>query len=273
MKTAAEAARRDGVRTIVVDGQTLRVAIRPGKGTGTPLLLMNGIGVSLELFHPLIEVLDPALELVRFDVPGVGGSPRPTVPHRFSTLARLVAHMLDQLGYQQVDVLGVSWGGALAQQFAVQYRNRCRRLVLASTATGMTMIPGRPTVLARMATPWRYMDPTYMEKVAPELYGGDLRETPEFTHELAQVMHSDDPVGYYFQLFATVGWTSMPWLACVRQPTLILAGDDDRLVPLANARIMQRLIPHASLYLYHGGHLGLLTHARELGKVIERFLR
>jgi len=272
MEAATEAVRRAGVCKVAVDGQTLRVAIRPGEGTGTPLLLMNGIGVSLELFHPLVEALDPALEIIRFDAPGVGGSPLPTFPHCYSTLATLVAHMLDTLGYRQVDVLGVSWGGGLAQQFAMQYRNRCRRLILASTATGMFMIPGRLSVLAHMMTPWRYMEPSYMEKIAPDLYGGDLRENPAFTHELAGIMHSDDPVGYCYQLMATVGWTSLPWLMFLRQRTLILAGDDDRLVPLANAKILKKLIPRSTLYIFHGGHLGLLTHAQELGSAVERFL-
>ena len=272
MNSAAAATRRAGMYTIAVDGQTLRVAIRPGTGIGTPLVLMNGIGVSLELFHPLLEALHPALEIIRFDVPGVGGSPLPAVPYSFPSLATLVAHMLDHLGYRAVDVLGVSWGGALAQQFALQYPSRCRRLILANTATGMTMIPGRPDVLVHMVTPWRYMEPAYMEQIAPQLYGGDLRELPGFTHELARVMHADDPVGYYYQMLATVGWTSLPWLIFLQQPTLLLAGDDDRLVPMANARIMEKLIPRAKLYTFHGGHLGLLTHAKELGQVIERFV-
>jgi poly(3-hydroxyoctanoate) depolymerase len=272
VNSAPAAGRWTGIRTIEVDGQPLRVAIRQGTGTGTPLLLMNGIGVRFELFHPLIEALDSALEIIRFDAPGVGGSPLPAIPYRFPLLAELVAHMLDHLGYRTVDVLGVSWGGALAQQYALQCRDRCCRLILANTGTGMTMIPGRPEVLVHMVTPWRYMDPAYMERIAPDLYGGDLRDLPGFTHELAQVMHADDPVGYYYQLLATVGWTSLPWLTFLRQPTLILAGDDDRLVPMANARIMAKLIPRATLYTFHGGHLGLLTHAQELGQVIERFL-
>lgn len=272
MDTAAETARRAGIRTINVKGQSLRVAIRPGTGTGVPLLLMNGIGVSLELFHPLVDVLNPALEIIRFDVPGVGGSPLPSMPYRYSTLAVLVTRMLDQLGYGQVDALGVSWGGGLAQQFAVQCRTRCRRLILASTATGMLMIPGQLSGLAHMLTPWRYMNPSYLERIAPDLYGGDVRKNPTFLHELAQVMHSDDPVGYYYQMLATVGWTSLPWLKLLKQPTLVLAGDDDRLVPVANARMLKCLIPQSQVYIYHGGHLGLLTHAQELGKVIERFL-
>src|SRR5437870_12050829 len=123
-------------RPITVSGQRLRVAIRKGDGTRTPLLLINGIGVNLEVLQPFVDALDPAIEVIRFDVPGTGGSPAPRIPYRFSAHARLVTQMLDQLGYQQVDVLGISWGGALAQQFAYQYPERCRRLILVSTGTG-----------------------------------------------------------------------------------------------------------------------------------------
>src|SRR6266516_5863374 len=138
-------------RTITIRGQRLRVAIRKGNGTRTPLLLMNGIGVNLEVLQPFVDALDPAIEVIRFDVPGTGGSPAPRIPYRFSMLARLVTEMLVQLGYHQVDVLGISCGGALAQQFAFQYPRRCRRLILASTGTGALMVPGRPWVLAKRA--------------------------------------------------------------------------------------------------------------------------
>src|SRR2546426_1223070 len=130
-------------RTITVRGQRLRVAIRKGDGTRTPLLMLNGVGVNLEVLQQFVDALAPAIEVIRFDVPGTGGSPAPLIPYRFSVLAWLVTKMLDELGYQQVDVLGVSWGGALAQQFAVQYPRRCRRLILVSTGTGALMVPGR----------------------------------------------------------------------------------------------------------------------------------
>src|SRR5207237_6881080 len=120
-------------RTITVSRQRLRVAIRQGGGTRTPLLLMNGVGVNLEVLQQFVDALNPAIEVMRFDVPGTGGSPAPLIPYRFSAHARLVAEMLEQLGSQQVDVLGVSWGGALAQQFALQSAERWRRLILVST--------------------------------------------------------------------------------------------------------------------------------------------
>ena len=219
--------------------QRLRIAIRPGNGTRTPLLLMNGIGASLDLLQPFVDALDPAIEVICFDVPGVGGSPPPAIPYRFTTLAYLVARMLDQLGYEQVDVLGISWGGGLAQQFAVQHCSRCRRLVLVSTATGALMVPARPAVLAKMVTPRRYLDPDYLASIAAELYGGSMRSHPEQARELARAMHAVSPRGYLYQLLASIGWTSLPWLPLIRQPTLILAGDDDPIVPLVNAKIMR----------------------------------
>ncbi len=259
-------------RTITVRGQRLRVAIRSGNGTRTPLLLVNGIGVNLEVLQPFVDALDPAIEVIRFDVPGTGGSPAPRIPYRFSMHALLVTNMLDQLGYQQVDVLGVSWGGALAQQFAFQYPVRCRRLILVSTGTGALMVPGNPSALARIATPRRYQDPAYMAQIAGEIYGGKVRTHPEYAHEFARTAHLGSVLGYFYQMLGGVGWTSIPWLRTLRQPTLILHGDDDPLVPLVNAKIMQRLIPHAKLYIFHDGHLGLGTSAGELAQVVDQFL-
>jgi poly(3-hydroxyalkanoate) depolymerase len=262
------------VRTVVVGRQHLRVAVRPGDATRTPLVLANGIGASLELLQPLVDAVNPSIEVLRFDIPGVGGSPLPRLPYRLPALARLLARLLDQLGHPVVDLLGISWGGGLAQQFALCHRRRCRRLVLAATATGTLMVPARPRVLARMATPRRYLDPDYAERVAADLYGGTMRADPARAKAL---LHGrtrvGPPLGYLYQLAAGAGWSSLPLLPFVRQPTLLLAGDDDPIIPLVNARIMARLLPHAQLHVYHGGHLGLLTEASQLAPVVDRFLR
>src|SRR6516225_10637115 len=161
------------VRSISVGRQVLRVDVRPprrvmlaGRRRETPLLLINGIGASLELLQPFVDKLDPALEVIRFDVPGVGGSPLPATPYRFSGLCGLVARMLTILGHDQADVLGISWGGGVAQHFAAFQRARCRRLVLVSTATGALMVPPRPSVLVHMVTPRRYLDRGYLSRVA-----------------------------------------------------------------------------------------------------------
>src|SRR5262249_25564249 len=138
--------------------------------------------------------------------------------------------------------------------------------------TGALMLPGRPAVLAKLATPRRYLDPAYLAEIAPELYGGDLRAHPEAVGAYSRAMREISLHGYLYQLLATIGWASFARLPLLRQPTLILAGDDDPIVPLANAKLMQRLIPDARLHVFRGGHLGLLTQARELVPVVAQFL-
>ena len=217
-----------------VGGQKLRVGIRAGDKARPPLLLFNGIGANIELVGPFLEALDGRQAIV-FDVPGVGGSPAPGRPYRPCTLARLSARLLDQLGYGQVDVLGVSWGGAPAQQFAFQHGARCRRLVLAATSPGHLMVPGRPSVLLKMASPRRYRDRAYMKRIAGDIYGGAARQSPELVRRHLRHVRWSSDAGYYLQLLAVVGWSSLPWLPFLRQPTLVMAGTDDPLVP-ANQR-------------------------------------
>ena len=122
--------RRSAMRTLTVSGRNLRVAVRRGNPKWPPLLLCNGIGARLEMLEPLVSALEPEREVVRFDMTGIGGSPAPVIPYHMTTLAPLVTGLLDQLGYQRADVLGISWGGGLAQHLAVQSPGRVRRLVL-----------------------------------------------------------------------------------------------------------------------------------------------
>jgi poly(3-hydroxyalkanoate) depolymerase len=254
-----------------VGDQTLRVGVRPGDKSRPPLLMFNGIGANIELAEPFLDAL-PGPEAIIFDVPGVGGSPAPSLPYRPSTLARLGAGLLDQLGHQRVDVLGVSWGGAPAQQFAHQYPERCRRLVLAATSPGHIMIPGKPSVLLRMATPRRYKDADYMREIAGDIYGGVFRNSPGRVHEhLRHVRWSSDQ-GYYLQLLAAFGWSSLPWLRFLKQPTLVMVGKDDPLVPAINGRILAKLIPDARLVYIDDGHLFLVTSAAESAKAVSQFL-
>jgi pimeloyl-ACP methyl ester carboxylesterase len=135
------------------------------------------------------------------------------------------------------------------------------------------MIPARPAVLARMITPRRYRDPGYLRSAAADLYGGSARSEPD---RVSAMMHDHSRVGsargYLYQLMAGAGWTSLPFLPLIRQPTLIMSGDDDPLIPLANARLMHALIPRSRLQVYRGGHLALVTDAAELAPAVDQFL-
>jgi poly(3-hydroxyalkanoate) depolymerase len=234
-------------------------------------LLFNGIGANWELAKPFLEALTSTTAII-FDVPGVGGSPRPLLPYRPSTLARLAAGLVAQLGYAEVDAAGVSWGGGIAQQFAHQYPKLCRRLVLAATAPGVTMVPASPSVLWKMATPRRYTDKDYMNRIAADIYGGAFRYDPSLIGRHAAAMHSARNIGYLYQLLAMAGWTSLPWLWSLPQPTLVLMGSDDPLVPPINGHILAGLIPNAELRMIDDGHLFMVTRPAETAALIEAFL-
>jgi poly(3-hydroxyalkanoate) depolymerase len=260
--------------TVRVAGRALRVDVRPGDPARPPLLLCNGIGAGLEVLQPFVDALDPGRPVIRFDLPGIGGSPLPMVPYHLATLPRLLAGLLDRLGHPRADVLGISWGGGLAQQFALSRPGRVRRLVLVATGTGSLMVPARPRVLRHMLTPRRHRDPGYAMSIAGEIYGGSMRAAPQRAAELLHAARRAGPDrGYYYQLLAGTGWTSLPLLPLLRRPTLLLAGDDDPLIPLINGHIMHRLIPGSELVIYPGGHLDLVAEPHRLAPVIERFLR
>ena len=194
------------------------------------------------------------------------------MPYRPGHVANIAARLLDRLGHREADVLGVSWGGAIAQHFAFRHRARCRRLVLAATAPGAVMIPPNPRVLAHMASPRRYVDKAHAMRVAGDIYGGDFRKDPGIVSNTLRHVRFSSRRGYYLQLAAVWGWTSMPWLWTLRQPTLILAGRDDPIVPAMNARLMKALISNARIEMLDCGHLFLVTRPQQTARIVDDFL-
>jgi poly(3-hydroxyalkanoate) depolymerase len=254
-----------------IGGHRVRYAVRPGDPDRPPLVFLNGLGANIELALPFIDALTGPTVVI-FDVPGVGGSPTPASPYRPSGIARLAAALLDHLEFAEADVLGVSWGGAIAQQFAFQHPARCRRLILAATSPGTLMVPAHPSVLLKMVSPRRYHDKTHALRIAGDVYGGAFRRDPELVSTTFRHVRFSSQGGYYLQLAAAWGWTSLPWLFTLRQPTLVMAGTDDPLVPPVNARILQWLIPDARLEMLDCGHLFLVTRAAESARIVESFL-
>ena len=179
------------------------------------------------------------------------------------------------VGYGRVDVLGYSWGGALAQQLAGVHPAQIRRLVLVAPTTGALSVPPSPRVLGRLLAPrWPHRQ-VAARAVAAELFGATLRTHPERAADTLAAIGASlrgSRRGYAQQLAATVGWTSLPLLPAIRQQTLLVAGTDDPIVPVVNARIMNQLLPHSTIHLHSGGHIDLVTNATELAPVITTFL-
>ena len=238
----ATAASRSRPRSCASAQQAVRVGVQAGS-RGVPLLMFNGIGGNIELLAPLAERMPgardrhlrhPGRRPVRSCRRGPTASAASRGWPRRSSTASASA---------QVDVLGVSWGGAAAQEFAYTCRQRCRRLILCATAPGVVMVPGSPGVLWKMATP-------------QALHRRRLRAQHQRRHLWRRFPHQPGAGRRTVRArqagsrgWATTcnwspaaGWTSIHWLPGLRQPTLLMAGADDPLVPLANARLMHMLI-------------------------------
>jgi poly(3-hydroxyalkanoate) depolymerase len=254
-----------------IEGQRIRVAVRIVDASRPPLLMFNGIGASLDMAEPLMAEMSRTSTVI-FDIPGIGGSPMPVRPYRLSCMAKLAHALMGKLGYSRFDVAGVSWGGALAQQMAYQYPDACRKLVLAATATGLVMVPGNPWILAKLMSPRRYADHDYLQSIAGDLYGGSFRAQADLAARHPALKAGTGGEAYHLQLRALLGWTSIFWLSSLRQPTLIMAGIDDPLVPVANAFLMAFLIPRARISLIPEGHLFLITDPHRSALTIEDFL-
>ncbi len=254
-----------------VGGVKLRTAVwRARKDTGQrPMIFFNGIGANLELTHGL-GAMFPDRDILTFDVPGVGLSPVTQWPYRHWMLARWARKLLDTYDMHEVDVMGVSWGGALAQQFAFQYRGRVNKLILCATSSGMTMIPGRPASLSKMVDTRRYTDPEFMRENFAKLYG-DMADDSAGTH--INNLLPPDPKGYLYQLLAFAGWSSLPFIRFLKMPTLVMMGDKDSIVPLVNGQILSWALPDSRLYIVeNAGHLFIVTRAQETADVILDFL-
>lgn len=252
----------------------LRTSATGDLASQRPLLLINGIGATMDLFEPVREALGDR-PTIAFDAPGVGGSTTPLVPLPMGALADLAVGVLDHHGVASADVLGLSWGGALAQAVAHRHPDRVARLVLAATMHGITSVPGNPLALSVLATPWRYYSSRYLDAVAPILYGPDVRRHGDLFRRHTYLRSTKRPstFGYLWQLAAVATWSSLPWLGRLRPPTLVLAGDRDPIIPLVNARTLARLVPDGRLHVVEGGgHLFLFLRAQECARVIDDFL-
>ncbi len=246
---------------ITIKDLQLNVSIR---GKGSPLLLLNGLGGLIRTFDLLRDELAD-YRTITLDVPGVGKSQMPRWPMRLPRHADLIAELLKQLGIDQVDVFGVSWGGALAQEFALRYPGMVRRLILAGTSAGPAMLVKPADILDFFASG---KSPRQRKQEGSR---NSLQALLRFG--VMKGMLTANPRTYYHQLTALVGWTSLLRLFRLRQRTLILTGERDTPVRLYNAHILSRTIRRAELHVLQGeGHFFVVTGTRRTAEAIREFL-
>ncbi len=250
-------------------GQQYRVRIDCESASAVPLLVCNGFGFSLEALGRAIQPLRDQT-IIRFDAPGFGYS-SPRYFYRFGDLAAMLDDLLDSLDIDAVDVYGLSWGGMLAQEFALRYPHRCRKLVLAGTWAGLVSVPGNP-LLSALRKRRGSRDSAARSRIASLLYGGEVeaQDLPLILGQLRRALGQNFG-GVVGQLAAAAGWTSLHRLHAIEHPTLLLYGERDAVVPLVNGRMLQRLLPDAILLTTDCGHFFPWTRAGEVGQLITEF--
>jgi poly(3-hydroxyoctanoate) depolymerase len=240
-----------------VGGESIRCSV--AAGDTRPLVLVSGMGATLETWGPFRQALGTRATIA-FDAPGAGGSPTPWYPLSISALARLTLGLIDELGVDTFDILGYSFGGAVAQEVARAAPERVGALVLAAATCGWGGVPGDPFTLGALLAPMpvRMLPPV---TASLRVLSGDDGGPGAFSvSDTAWARRPPNPLGCWWQLVAASGWTSLPWLHRVVAPTLVIAGARDRVVPVANARLLARRLPHGVLHLVaDAGHFFLLA--------------
>lgn len=233
-----------------VGRQRLRVA---RSGSGDPLLLVMGLGGCIESWEPLRRQLK-GRELILVDHPGMGHSPAPSGPTPMWAIADMYNDLVGILGYGAYDVLGYSFGGAVAQEMAHRHPERITRIVLAATACGWGGVPLTFSAMMASASPMRYYSRAWRESVAPYLYAGRTGREPQ--RLASEVVPRPTLQGLMCQIAAYSAWTSLPWLHQLRQPTLVLGGEEDPMAPPQNSVILANRIPNSTLHIIpRAGHL------------------
>ncbi|HWF52822.1 MAG TPA: alpha/beta hydrolase [Solirubrobacteraceae bacterium] len=246
---------REGDLTLPIRGQKLFVR---EQGEGRPLLLINGLGANLEMWGPATERLSRVARTISFDAPGMGRSRTSSAILSHPGYARMICRLLDRLGVEETDVLGYSFGGTIAQQLARTAPERVRRMALVGTSCGWGSVPPEARALALISTPLRYYSRIYFEQTSYLLDGrtggGDgarLRAQAD-----ARLRQPPSLLGYTQQFIAGSTWSSLHWLSTLKVPTLVVAGERDRLVPPANALMLARHLPRSRVHILPGeGHL------------------
>jgi 3-oxoadipate enol-lactonase len=229
-------------------------------GTGPAVLLVMGLGMNATGWWRTVPVLAERLEVIAFDNRGVGRSDRPEAPYTVGGMADDCAAVLDAAGVEHAHVYGLSLGGMIAQELALGHPARVDRLVLgATTPGGERGVPADEVTLgffARRAgmtaeeavwasVPYNYGRRTRAERAG--LIGEDIVQRLRYPIEQAP---------YRAQLEAAMGHDAGDRLAQIRAETLVVHGEDDRMVPVANAHLLAGEIPGARADVWpEAGHL------------------
>ena len=249
-------------------------------GKGEPLVLIYGYAGHSGLWFRQIPVLSKKYQVIVFDNRGAGRSEKPDAPYTVAMMARDVAGLLDVIGIDAAHIFGISMGGMIAQHFALSYPERVISLILGCTnCGGVHSIQPEPESLAALFDYEHFKKITTEEVVRqamPFCYSQKfIEENPDIVDKrvVKQLEYPTPRHGAARQAEAVISHDTYELLPKIKSPTLVIAGDSDRLIPAENSRILASRIPEAELVVIKGaGHEFFIEDAEEANKTILDFL-
>lgn len=242
-------------------------------GEGEPLLLIMGLGYPSAMWHRSRPVLARQFRTITLDNRGSGKSDVPPGPYAMTLMASDAAAVLDAAGVETAHVFGLSMGGMIAQEFALQYPARVRSLILGCTAAGgptavraeaevnrvLMSRDSTPEEMAQAMRPFVYDSGTPVEKIEEDL--------------AIRRQWFPKPQGYAAQLQGILAWEAYNRLSQITAPTLVIHGESDQLVPPGNGKLIASRIPGAELVLLsHASHIFVTDQTEAAHKTILKFL-
>jgi pimeloyl-ACP methyl ester carboxylesterase len=241
-------------------------------GTGTPLLLIQGLGYGRWGWDPIVPGLAERFRVLTFDNRGIGESDKPEGPYTAREMAADALQVLDEAEVNRAHVLGASLGGMIAQEVAVAAPARVDRLVLCCTTPGGAASVPMPEVTIRLFQEAPSLAPEVaLRQFVANALGSQAPE--ELVDELfaRRVASPPDPAGWQAQ--AAAGTTFPGVDDEIAAPTLILQGTEDNVVDQRNAQVLADRIDGARVELFHGsGHLFFWEQPDDVVRIVVRFL-
>lgn len=244
------------------------------QGHGAPVLLIMGLSYPSDMWHRTRPVLAAQYQTIALDNRGIGRSDVPPGPYPIALMASDAAAVLDAAGVESAHVFGVSMGGMIAQEFALQYPKRVRSLILGCTAAGgPTAVRAEPEATEMLRARGNMSPEEAIEASVPFIY--DSATPRERIDEDLAIRRPwlPRPEGYTAQLQGIIAWEAYSRLTAIAAPTLIIHGETDRLVPPDNGKLIAGRIPGAKLVMIpHASHLFTTDQTEASLRVILEFL-
>jgi pimeloyl-ACP methyl ester carboxylesterase len=244
------------------------------QGPGVPTLLIMGLGYPSDLWHRTRPMLAARYRTIALDNRGVGRSDASLGPYSIALMAEDARAVLDAAGVQSAHIVGVSMGGMVAQEFALQYPQRVRSLILGCTqAGGLHAVPAAPDVLMALMSQPNLAPDNAAEVFIPILY--DAATPRERIEEDMAILRKwpPSPATFAAQLQAIVAWEAYQRLPGIAAPTLIIHGASDRLIPPRNGELIAARIPQAKLVtIPHAGHMLATDQPEATHRALAEFL-